>query len=168
MANSWYAIRTKPHKESLVYKQAQLRGFTVFYPQIRAKPVNPRAKKIKPFFPGYLFVNVDLQKTGLSTFKYMPYTVGLVCFGGEPAYIPDSFIYEMQRRLEDLENEEEKIIDLEKGDRVQIEDGLFEGYHAIFDSCISGRERVRVLLTMLNDRHIPIELNAALISKASA
>jgi transcriptional antiterminator RfaH len=40
-----------------------------------------------------------------------------------------------------------------------IEDGPFSGYRAIFDAQISGEERVRVLLRMLDKhREVPLEL----------
>jgi transcription antitermination factor NusG len=166
MANHWYVLRTKPNKETLVWEQAQARGFEVFYPRIRVHPVNPRARTIKPFFPGYLFIETDLPSVGLSTFQYMPYTLGLVSFGGEPAHIPESFIHEMRRRLQDIEREGGlKLEDLNRGDRVWIQDGPFSGYEAIFDARLSGNERVRVLLKMLSDRHVPVELDEGLISK---
>jgi transcription antitermination factor NusG len=166
MANHWYVLRTKPNKETLVWEQAQARGFEVFYPRIRVHPVNPRARTIKPFFPGYLFIETDLPSVGLSTFQYMPYTLGLVSFGGEPAHIPESFIHEMRRRLQDIEREGGlKLEDLNRGDRVWIQEGPFSGYEAIFDARLSGNERVRVLLKMLSDRHVPVELDEGLISK---
>jgi transcription antitermination factor NusG len=166
MTRRWYALRTKPNKEALVWQQAQVRGFKVFYPRLRVHPVNPRARKVVPYFPGYLFVEADLQQAGLSTFQYMPYTLGLVCFGGEPAYIPESFIHEMKRRMLDIKDSDGLFVDhLNRGDRVLIQDGPFSGYEAIFDTRLSGNDRVRVLLNMLSDRHILVEMGAGMISK---
>ena len=51
------------------------------------------------------------------------------------------------------------------GDRVRIRAGAFSGYEALFDTRISGGDRVRVLLQMLNDRHVPLELNASDITR---
>ncbi len=45
-----------------------------------------------------------------------------------------------------------------------ITSGPFAGYEAIFDARLSGGERVRVLLTMLNDRHVPAEVGKAQIT----
>ena len=58
---SWYVIHSKPRKENQVYSQLQARAIETFYPTIRVKPVNPRSAKIRPYFPGYLFVRVDLD-----------------------------------------------------------------------------------------------------------
>jgi transcription antitermination factor NusG len=166
MARNWYALRTKPNKETLVWQQAQIRGFNIFYPRIRVNPINPRSRKVLPYFPGYLFIEVDLAHSGLSTFQYMPYTLGLVCFGGEPAQIPESFIYEMRRRLPGIDHSDGMFVDhLNHGDRIFIQDGPFSGYEAIFDMRLSGHDRVRILLNMLSDRQVSVELCESMISK---
>lgn len=165
MTSRWYALRSKPHKEGIVWQQAQVRGFETFYPRLRVHPVNPRARKIKPYFPGYLFVQADLEVVGLSTFQYMPYTMGLVCFGGEPAHVPEALINAIRLRVGgEIAEGGEGITDRFKpNEPVWILDGPFAGYEAIFDTRISGSERVRVLLQMLDGRNIKVEMCAALI-----
>jgi transcriptional antiterminator RfaH len=37
------------------------------------RPVNPRARKTRPYFPGYLFVQADLAAVGLVEFRWMPH-----------------------------------------------------------------------------------------------
>jgi hypothetical protein len=46
---------------------------------------------------------------------------------------------------------------------VWIKDGPLAGYWAIFNTRLPGRDRVRVLLEMLNDRRMPVELSANLL-----
>ena len=36
----WYALRCKPRKEDVVWRQVQNQGLSVFYPRIRVVPVN--------------------------------------------------------------------------------------------------------------------------------
>jgi len=160
----WYALRSKPCKEAIVWRQAQARGFETFYPRLSVKPKNPRARKIRPYFPGYLFVRADLDVVGLSTFQYMPYTVGLVCFGGEPAHVPGALIHAIRRRVGEIAEAGGELFDgLKPGDPVWIHDGPFTGYEAIFNARLRGIERVRVLLQMLDGRNIKVEMCAALI-----
>ena len=64
MAHQWYALRSKTRKEDIVWKQVNSRGIEVFFPRIRVHPVNPRSRKIKPYFPGYMFVRLDLAEMG--------------------------------------------------------------------------------------------------------
>jgi len=163
---NWYVLRSKPLKEDMVWRQAQSRGFNTFYPRLRVRPVNPRARKVLPYFPGYLFVQADLQDVGLSTFQYMPYAIGLVCFGGEPANVPEELINAIRRRVEEIaEVGGELFKGLKRGDQVWIQAGPFADYQAIFDTRLGGGERVRVLMKMLNDRFVPVEIDAAMIEK---
>lgn len=166
MTIQWYALRSKPCKEEIVWRQVQARGFETYYPRLRVRPVNPRARKIKPYFPGYLFVRADLHVVGVSTFKYMPYAIGLVCFGGEPAHVPEALIHAIRRRLEEITEVGGELFDgLKRGDPVWIQDGPFTDYEAIFDTRLRGNDRVRVLLQMLSGRRISVELDAAQIER---
>jgi len=162
----WYALRSKPRKEEVVWKQVRDRGIEVFLPRLRVHPINPRAQKVKPYFPGYLFVRADIDALGLSTFQWLPHTVGLVSFGGEPAPVPDHMIYAIQKRVEEIAAAGGEIFDgLKPGDVVQINYGPFQGYEAIFDARLPGTIRVRVLLQFLSDRRVPVELDAAHIQQ---
>lgn len=160
MANFWYVLRTKPRKEEIVYKQVLGQGVTVYYPRLRVQPVNPRSRKIKPYFPGYMFIQTNIEATGTSIFQWMPHTFGLVNFGNEPAIVPDNLIHEIKKKVEALAAETSKVSETFKsGDVIRVNNGVFVGYEAIFDENVSGKERVRVLLKLLNDqRFVRIEL----------
>lgn len=164
MAKQWYALRSKPRKETVLWKQVQERGIEVFFPRLRVHPVNPRSRKLIPYFPGYMFIHVDLEDYGPSAFQWMPYTSGLVSFGGEPAQVPDHLIHAIRRRVEEISQAGGELFDqLKPGDVIIIEHGPFEGYEAIFDTRLPGNERVRVLLQLLSERKVPVELKAAYI-----
>jgi transcription antitermination factor NusG len=162
----WYALHSHPYKEELLWKQVQAHDIEGFYPRVRVTPVNPRSRKIKPYFPGYLFVRVNLEEVGLSVFNWMPYSTGLVSFGGEPAVVSDTLIHAVKQRILQVEQAGgELFANLHQGDTVVIQDGPFDGYEAIFDIRLPGSERVRILLKMLNDRNVPMELRAGQIRK---
>jgi len=166
MAVSWYAIRSKPNKEDFLAGQLEAYGVEVFYPRIFVKTVNPRARKVRPYFPSYLFVHVDLEKVNTSTLRWMPGAVSLISFDGEPAAVPDLLISTIQRQIEFINASEKKFVDgLKPGDSVLVQDGPFAGYEAIFDGRISGRDRVRVLLNFLQKRQVPIDLREQQIGR---
>lgn len=166
MPISWYALRSKPRKEEVLWQQLLAREYEVFFPRLRVHPVNPRSRKLRPYFPGYMFVQVDLEETGLSTFKWMPHAIGLVSFDNEPATVPDNLIYEIRKRVDEIAAAGGEFYDgLKPGDPVRISSGPFEGYEAIFDTRIPGSERVRVLIQMLSDRHIPVEIQASQVER---
>jgi len=127
--------------------------------------VNPRARAYRPFFPGYLFVETDLERVGLSTFQYMPHSAGLVCFGGEAAPVPAEVVQGIRRRLSRLAADGASQADgFSQGERLTIVEGPLAGWGAIFDRRVTGEDRVRVLLQLLNGRQLPVELSASLLA----
>ena len=166
MAPYWYVLRSKPRKEETLWQQLQRQGFDVFYPRLPVQTVNPRARKVVPYFPGYLFVRVSLDEVGLSTFQWMPNAYGLICFDDTPACVPDRLVETIRRRVaEIIAAGGELFYGLKRGDAITIRTGPFAGYEAIFDLRCSGRDRVRVLLKLLNDRYVPIELDEGQIGR---
>jgi transcription antitermination factor NusG len=151
----WYVLQSKPQKENLLYEQICLREVEAYYPRLRIKPVNPRSKRIKPYFPGYLFIHVDLEKVGFSGLQWMPGANRLVAYGGEPAFISDTLVQTIRRRVDEMNaTSGETFQNLKPGDEVSIHSGPFAGYRAIFDAHLPGHERVRVLLQLLQDRQV--------------
>ncbi len=159
MPKKWYAIQSKPNKEQALYEQFLSRGIEAFYPQIRVNPVNPRARKVRPYFPGYLFVHLDLEQVGLSAIHWIPFARGVVSFSNEPASVPDNLIEAIRRRVDEVNRAGGEIFEsLKHGEAVVIQDGPFAGYEAIFDVRLPGKERVRVLVQLLSQRYVPVEL----------
>lgn len=166
MSLHWYALHVKPHKERPVHNLLKANEIEVFYPYLKVKPVNPRSKKERPFFPGYMFVRVDLEEAGTNALRWTEGTYGLVSFGGEPVPVPENMINELKRRMENIEEAGGLVFeDLKEGDKVRITGGPFEGYNAIFNARLSGKDRVQVLLAYLNDHPIRVQIDAAEIEK---
>lgn len=162
----WYALRSKPNKEMALWHEIRARGLECFYPYLRVKPANPRCRSVLPYFPGYLFVYVDLEQIGFSTLQWMPFSLGLVSFGGQPAVIPDPLVNAIRQRVEQVNARGGKQLPgLKPGQGVLISEGPFSGYEAIFDVSLHGTERVRVLLKLLGRKQLPLELPASYIQQ---
>ena len=156
---NWYAIQSKPQKEDLLCEQLRMREIETFFPRIRVQPVNPRARRIKPYFPGYVFACVDLEQVGQSTLDWTPGAIGMVNFGGEPAPVSDHLISGLRQHLDMINDSANDMSGrFQPGDVVAIHWGPFAGYEAVFDACLPGRERVKVLLKMLESYQMQIEL----------
>jgi transcription elongation factor/antiterminator RfaH len=165
MSQAWYVLQSKPHKENQLSAYMESQGFEVFYPTIRVQPVNPRSSKIRPYFPGYLFVHADLEAVGISALQWVPGAVGLVQFVDHVAPVPDYIIHELKRRVADIEAAGGRQLEgLKQGDPVRITHGPWAGCEAIFDLRLSGSARVQVLLEMLG-RLVKVEVNEDAIEK---
>jgi transcription antitermination factor NusG len=164
MSHRWYVVRTKPRKEEFLSDQMMIRRIDIYNPRIRVQVVNPRARKTRPYFPGYVFVHLDLAKTGTFSMQYIPGAAGLVSFGGEVAEVPDGLVHAIQQRVDEINNAGGELFDvLKMGETVVIHSGPFVGYEAIFDARLPGSDRVRVLLKLLKNRQMPVDLPAGQI-----
>jgi len=166
MALAWYALHSKPNKENLLWEQLENYQVETFFPRMRVRTVNPRARKIKPYFPGYLFARVDFDRPQIAPLRWLPGLASMVCFDDRPASIPDPIILAIRRHIEELNaTKKEMISGLKPGERVTILGGPFTGYEAIFDEHISGTERVHVLLKLLHDGRIQLDLPVELVQR---
>lgn len=162
---AWYVMRTKPHKETAVHRLLKSQDVTVFYPTIKVEPVNPRSRRLRPFFPGYLFVQADLDEIGRSTLEWLPGAHGLVTFGDEPAVVPDHLVEAVKQQTASWQANEQEKARFSAGDRVRIVAGPLAGYEAIFDTELTGRERVQVLLTYLQNQPKALKIDKSDIVK---
>ncbi|MCB0007652.1 MAG: hypothetical protein KDE04_14400 [Anaerolineales bacterium] len=159
MTSQWYALRTKPHKEQLVLRQLQSAEIEAYFPCLRVKPVNPRARKIRPYFPGYMFVQLDLDEHGSNALSWLPGSRGLVVFGDQPSVVPDNLITRLRQDVAAATQREwDATHNFRPGDRVRIVDGPFAGYEALFDKKLAGNDRVQLLLAFLSRHAQPIQL----------
>ena len=159
MAKKWYVLRSKPRKENALYGEMLARGLDAYLPTLKLKPVNPRSSKTRPYFPGYLFVHVDIEEVGFSTLQWLPYSQGLVKFDGDPPTVPDSLIKRICKHVDAINDAGgEEAFFLQRGDKVRIQAGPFKGYEAIFDSRLQGADRARVFLAML-ERQLPLDVD---------
>jgi transcription antitermination factor NusG len=166
MSVQWHVLRSKPNKEMSLWRELVTRGFECFYPQLHVRPANPRSRKVRAYFPGYLFVQTDMEQMGTSTFRWMPFSSGFIAFDGVPATVPDNLIQAIRRHVDQINAARStQLAGLKPGDAVMIEGGPFDGYEAIFDVRLPGTERVRVLLKLLQARQLKVDLPEAQIQR---
>jgi transcriptional antiterminator RfaH len=128
LTKKWYAIQTKPHSEFLASRVLDaVPEVRAFLPTLRVNPVNPRAHKVRPFFPGYLFVCADLDQVGTSAIQWSAGVTRIVGNGETPLSIPERVIAEIRDRVDQTQ----RIVPLgvgpyKHGDRVRITAGPFD------------------------------------------
>lgn len=155
----WYVMHSKPQKESWLYNQLSTLQVEVYYPCVRVRNERTSSYKSKPYFPGYLFINVDLDVTGTSAFRWIPGSFGLITFGGTPACVPDGLLQRIRHHIEEINSAEDKMrTSLKLGDEVVIHSGPFAGFDAIFCARLRDHERVQVLLRALQNQAVRINL----------
>ena len=169
MSLQWYALRSKPNKEEALWREVSARDYECFYPCIKVQPVNPRSRKLRPYFPGYMFVRFDLQTVGFSGLAWIPHSVGLVSFDSQPSPVSEELIHALQHRVEQVNASGGELFNgLKSGEVVYVSSGPFAGYEAIFDVRLPGSERVRVLLKLMSKQQVPLVLPAGYIQRVKS
>lgn len=160
----WYALHSKPNKEELLWDQLNLHGVETYFPRVRVRAVNPRARQIRPYFPGYLFASVDFSLPQSSDLHWIPGLAAIVSYDGQPASVPEHIISAIRSHVDKLNAiKKETELNFKPGELVTVLGGPFEGYEAIFNEHISGTQRVHVLLKLLSDRRIQLNLPVKMV-----
>lgn len=167
MSSNWYVLSIKAHKEQPVHRYLQNNRIETYFPTMRVNGVNSRSRSTRPLFPGYMFVNIDLDREGENRLRWIPGTRGLVRFGNHPATVPENIIAELRKQVQVINATAHKPRRLQKGDRVRIISGPFKGYEAIFDAHLSGKDRVQVLLTFLSQHPRRVRMSVRDVERAN-
>jgi transcription elongation factor/antiterminator RfaH len=160
----WYALNTLPHREFRAKCQLENQGFRVFLPQ-RLKTVR-HARKLTnvqaPFFPGYLFVELDLT---VQRWRSVNGTFGvssLVMAGERPLPVPEGIVETMLASVGDngmLRFERT----LNAGTEVRLIAGPFAEQLGILEG-LNDSGRIRVLLNIMGGTirvHVPLDYAVA-------
>jgi transcription elongation factor/antiterminator RfaH len=148
----WYAVHCLSHREGAAAAHLQNQDFAVFFP--RRRKTRRHARRIEtvlaPFFPGYIFVTLDLSRDRWRSVNGTYGVASLVMQGDRPAPVHGGVIEALQNS-----SGEDGVLhyeaDLQPGQRVQIVQGPFTEFLGQLDQ-MDAAGRVRVLLDMLGRR----------------
>jgi transcriptional antiterminator RfaH len=163
---NWYVAKTKAGREAAAAAVLARRDVEVYLP---IAPPSPRASR-RPrardaLFPGYLFVRLALDSDAWLGARSAPGIAYFLGSGDRPSALPDDLIEGIRQRADQRRGERWRS-PYEPGDAVVIQHGPFAGIDAVFDSCLTGRGRVRVLLELVQ-RLVPVDLDVEQLVKAS-
>ena len=163
---NWYVLYTKPHSEQQVEAGLAAEGIQSYFPAIPVATPRRGRPAVRPFFPCYLFVNVDLESVGVSRLNWTPGVRRLVMFGGIPSQVDEGVIARLQAHLAQPHVTDHAGEMLERGDKVRITSGPLKDIEAVFDKRLSANGRVRVLVELLQ-RWTPVEIEADALHRIS-
>lgn len=138
---NWYVVAVKPRQEGRVESLFSEAGFEVYCPRYE------KDRKIRPFFPGYLFLLFDFP----GQYNLVKYTRGVRKVIADrhhgPIPLPEAAVSEIKaREMNGLivvgRHGEEPIV----GDGIEVVEGPLRGLRGVFVKEMSDRERVMVLL----------------------
>ena len=155
----WYAVKSKSRQERSSASVLEKAGILTYYPEVkesfcvRGKP----CVRLSGLFPGYFFAKFDYA----SQFRTVSYCRGvqrIVAFGSVPAEVEPYFLDEIRDRLK--QQSVIQIPSFKHGEVVRISHGPLAGVKAVFDSSLSKKERVIVLLqTLFYQTRVVVQLS---------
>lgn len=164
---TWYVVHTLPNAERKAVFNLNRQGYWTYLPQyLRRRRHARRVEMVKsPLFPRYLFVAIDMTS---QRWRSIQSTVGvsrLVCNGDMPAAISVRIVEQLRDREDDqgcVRLEKQPIFS--RGDKVRVQDGIFESCLGLFEGLTDG-ERVAVLLDLLG-RKVRVFIDADFVTAA--
>lgn len=153
MDRQWFAIRTKPQRESVALANFHRQGFQGYLPltQKFIRHARQVKKAIRPFFPGYIFLHLSPNERRWDTINSTYGAIEAVKFDTHYPAVPEEVIEVLRARENaeghiDLGSEAEKF---KKGQRVEVTDNGLEGLYGLFQTC-RGADRAIILLDIMN------------------
>ena len=147
---SWYLVVTKPLSEFKARENLQRQGYETYLPLVQntRRRNGKNIKRTEAFFPRYLFISLDKETDNWSPIRSTIGVAGMVRFGGMPAQVPAALIDNLKNNQDEFGLQSIKKKELKSGDKVEIIDGPFEGYSAVYQK-MKSTERVSVLLDIV-------------------
>lgn len=163
---SWCVVSTQTHGEVRAEANLLRQGYNAWLPYTMKwrRHARRREKVRSPVFPGYLFVQLDLERDSWTPINSTFGVRNLLTCGTRPEVLPDSFVFKLQKTLEDG-SVGDQVSDLSVGTPVRIISGPFADYVA--EICELGpHDRVKILLDILGGKVRADAPRSALIASA--
>ena len=151
----WYLAKSKPKKERLLTANLARWDVETFYPHIKRSGSGDA--KMEPLFPTYIFCRFDPTASTWQAIRWAPGLAYFLKTGDELARIDDSIPDYLRDKIRRW-NEGAVQSRFSPGDRVEIVEGPFAGFTAMFSEYIPARERCKILLESvpsMSDLEIP-------------
>ena len=147
---SWYLVVTKPKSEFKAQENLSRQGYEIYLPLVQTsrRSNGKNVKRTEAFFPRYLFISLDKETDNWSPIRSTIGVAGMVRFGGMPAVVPENMITNLKNNENEFGLQSFEKKELKQGDKVEIIDGPFEGYQAVYQK-MKSTERVSVLLDIV-------------------
>lgn len=154
----WYVVHCLAHQEFRAERHLLNQNYAVFLPRRASMRRHARRSEwvLLPYFPGYLFVSIDLAQQGWCSINGTRGVVRLVMRGDCPAPVPVGIVESLKAAC-DTHLTIKWQPELRSGQMIRVVAGPFRDWIGELDR-LDGAGRVRVLLEIMGT-HVPVALN---------
>ena len=119
----------------------------------------------RKFFPGYIFVNMELDDETWHVIKDTPKVTGFVGHSTMPPEVPESEVHAIRQQMEEGALKPKPKVQFEVGEAVKVVDGPFQDFNGTVEEVRPDKGKVRVLISIFG-RATPVELDFVQVEKS--
>jgi len=176
MMKKWYVVQAYSGYENKVklsleerIRQAGLQDHfgEVLIPKENVQEARKGNRRItaRNFYPGYIFVQMDLNETTWHLVKDTPKVSGFVG-GRSPTPVPETEIQAIAQQVAEGAAKPKPRVVFETGDHVRVIDGAFANFAGTIEEVKADKQKVRVLVSIFG-RATPVELHYWQVEKTA-
>jgi transcription termination/antitermination protein NusG len=177
MAKKWYVVHTysgyeQKAKDALKERVKQLKVEEKFgdilVPTERVQELGKGGQRkisSRKFFPGYIFVNMELDDETWHVVKDTPKVTGFVGHSVNPPEVPESEVREITQQMQEGALRPKPKVLFEVGEAVKVVDGPFQDFNGTVEEVRAEKGKVRVLISIFG-RATPVELDFVQVEKS--
>ncbi len=166
----WYAVHTysgfEDHVKLALEERIASSGLKKYFgdviipkEDVIEKNVKGGKKKVKrKFFPGYIFVNMNVNTDSWHLLKGTPKVTGFVGDQLNPMAVDESEMDKIIAQITEGIKRPKAKIEFSKGDIVKITEGPFSGFNGTIDDIKPDKSKLEVLVSIFG-RATPVELD---------
>ncbi len=149
---NWYLVQFKPNHHRVAERNLNQQGFKTFLPlqETTSRGVSKFTTCLKPLFPGYMFVSIELDRSPWRKINSTLGVVRLICQDGLPKRLPFEIVSGLMSRCDRIG----KLLptkSLETGDPVTVVSGALTNFVATVET-IDSKRRIWILMDILGHR----------------
>ena len=174
MAMKWYVVHTYSGHEnkaklSLTERVKQMNMDAHFgrvlipTESVLEVKAGQRRTTTRKFYPGYMFVEMELSEQSYHLVKNTPKITGFLG-GTAPLPVPDKDIAAINNQMSEGAVKPKPRISFEEGENVRVTEGPFANFAGIVEEVKAEKQKIRVLVSIFG-RATPVELDFAQVEK---
>jgi len=118
----------------------------------------------RKFFPGYIIVQMELNRDTWHLVKDTPKVTGFVGDETDPQPITEEEVQRLHQQVEDGAATPRSKVNFEQGERVKVVDGPFTDFSATVEEVKPDKGKIKVLISIFG-RATPVELDFMQVEK---
>ncbi len=164
----WYVVHTYSGQETKVLTHLQELIEAGDYGELISNVLMPtqdvvqvkngkKMKTTRKFFPGYVLVEMDLNKDSIHIVRNTPGVAGFVG-GNKPQPLRDEEVRRILGQTEKSSRQQVSEVPFEIGDAVKIKEGPFKDFDGVVDEIHPEKGKIKVMVSVFG-RSTPVEVD---------